>query len=100
MRSCLVSDQALPTRLSTSTAPISCGAEDMLYGAKEIATFIRRTERQTVWLLESGRLPAFKVGSGWRMRPSAYDTFIEKLEQDAMAQALERANKRKSQQRA
>jgi hypothetical protein len=39
--------------------------EDILWGAAEIAAAIKRTVRQTNWLLERGQLPAKKVGNRW-----------------------------------
>jgi hypothetical protein len=36
-----------------------------LWGAKAIAAVINRSERQTFYLLEQGRLDADKVGATW-----------------------------------
>jgi len=38
---------------------------DIVWGAAAIAAVIRRTERQAYYLLESGALPARKVGAQW-----------------------------------
>jgi hypothetical protein len=38
---------------------------DLLWGVQSIANEIDRTERQTFHLLETGRLPARKVGGRW-----------------------------------
>jgi hypothetical protein len=39
--------------------------DDILWGAKAIAEEIKRTERQTSYLLETGRLPGKKIGGRW-----------------------------------
>lgn len=38
---------------------------DVLWGVGEISTFIKRTKRQTYYLLEHGMIPARKVGGLW-----------------------------------
>lgn len=38
---------------------------DLVWGAKAIGQEINRNARQTYWLLESGRLPAKKIGDQW-----------------------------------
>jgi hypothetical protein len=38
---------------------------DLVWGAEAIAEVIKRTRRQTFHLLESGELPAKKVGGRW-----------------------------------
>ncbi|MCI5073961.1 DNA-binding protein [Oricola sp.] len=40
-------------------------ADDIVWGASEIAKVIGRTDRQTFHLLTSGQLPAKKVGDRW-----------------------------------
>jgi hypothetical protein len=60
-------------------------------GAKAIAAHIRLPVRQTNYLLECGRLPAFKMGRIWNMRPSAYQKLIEQLEAEAMSAASKAA---------
>ncbi len=39
--------------------------EDLVWGVKAISETIGLTERQTLYLLETGRLPAKKVGRRW-----------------------------------
>jgi hypothetical protein len=62
----------------------------MLDGGAEIADFLGESPRQTQHLLETGQLPAFKLGQGakckWRMRRSTYLAHIERLEAEAMLQ--------------
>lgn len=62
-------------------------ADDMLDGAKEIAAYTGDDVRRVNHLLETGRLPAFKMGKRWRMRKSTYLRYIEKLEAEALAAA-------------
>jgi hypothetical protein len=38
---------------------------DLLWGARAIAQAIGRSERQAFYLLETGQLPARKVGATW-----------------------------------
>jgi hypothetical protein len=38
---------------------------DLLWGVRPIAKEIKRSDRQTYYMLENGRLPAQKVGSLW-----------------------------------
>lgn len=38
---------------------------ELIWGAAEIARFIKRTNRQTYHMLNSGQLPAKKVGEHW-----------------------------------
>jgi hypothetical protein len=40
-------------------------AVDVLWGARAIAKYINRSERQTYFLLEEGHLPGRKVGGTW-----------------------------------
>ena len=56
-----------------------------LRGVHAIAEHIKQTHRQTSYLLEHGRLPGFKIGEAWFMRPSTYRALVEKLEAEAMA---------------
>jgi hypothetical protein len=38
---------------------------DVIWGCAEIAAFIKRTNRQTLYMLEMGFIPARKVGGKW-----------------------------------
>jgi hypothetical protein len=51
-------------------------ADDLVWGCKAIAIEIGRTERQIFWLLESGALPAKKIGGRWCARRSALCHFF------------------------
>src|SRR5271166_4605464 len=43
-------------------------SDDMIWGVAGIAKYIGRTERATFHLLETGQLPAGKLGSRWWAR--------------------------------
>ena len=75
------------SQLFPSSAQTGAVAEDTLQGTSAIAFYIGKTERQTSHLLENSQLPAFKIGNGWHMRKSTYAAFIERKEQEAIAQA-------------
>lgn len=60
-------------------------ADDLLKGAAEIAAFTGFAKRRVNYLLETKRLPAFKVGGRWQMRKSTFRRYIEKLEASAAA---------------
>ena len=55
-------------------------ADDTLEGAVPIAKFIGKPVRRTQYLLETKRLPAFKLGGKWQMRKSTYRKYVEVLE--------------------
>lgn len=40
-------------------------ALELIWGVREIAKLIRRNERQTFHLLETGQIPGKKVGGRW-----------------------------------
>ncbi|WP_245468424.1 DNA-binding protein [Mesorhizobium sp. M1E.F.Ca.ET.063.01.1.1] len=47
------------------TERVNSQAIDLVWGAKAIGLEINRSPRQTYWLLESGRVPAKKIGDQW-----------------------------------
>jgi len=54
---------------------------DVLNGAEAIAAFLNQTERRIYHLLETGKLPAFKLGDRkWQARKSSLRRHIEALE--------------------
>ncbi len=59
-------------------------ADDTLEGAAKIAAHIGKSIRQTNYLLETKRLPAFKIGDRWHMRKSRYEQFVAQLEAQAI----------------
>ena len=59
---------------------------DWAKGAAQIACVIDRDERAALHLCYTGKLPAFKLGGKWCMRPSAFFRHIARLEDAATAQ--------------
>jgi hypothetical protein len=53
---------------------------DLLWGAEEIGKFIGRTPMQTSYMLESGVLPAKKIGSYWVAERGALARFFMETE--------------------
>ncbi len=53
---------------------------DLLYGARKIGAFLGISARKTYYLLETGALPAFKLGKQWCARKSSLLEFIAQLE--------------------
>lgn len=51
-------------------------ALDLLWGAEEIAEFIKRSRMATYHLLKNGRLPARKVGENWCASREALRKFL------------------------
>ena len=60
-------------------------ADDLMIGTKTIASELGVSIRQAFYLLESGRLPAFKIGSRWVVRRSTLRTFLDDLERTSKA---------------
>lgn len=53
-------------KLASSGAPsLAPSTEDIVWEVANIAKIIGRSERQTFYLLQSGQLPARKVGGRW-----------------------------------
>jgi hypothetical protein len=53
------------------------GNIDLLWGCRAIADFIGRRERQVFHLLETGQLPARKVGATWVAQRRKLREFFE-----------------------
>lgn len=51
-------------------------SEDILT-IKEVAEYLKVTERTLYRLAQEGRIPAFKVGVAWRFRRSDIDSWIK-----------------------
>lgn len=43
---------------------------DIRHGIKALASYIRKTERQTYYLVITGKIPARRIGGGWSWSPS------------------------------
>jgi hypothetical protein len=52
---------------------------DLVWGAEEIAKVIGRNQRQTFCLLDSGKLPAKKVGGRWVASRKKLKEFFEEI---------------------
>jgi hypothetical protein len=62
---------------------------DVLNGAEAIAAFLNQTERRIYHLLETGKLPAFKLGDRkWQARKSSLRRHIEALEAKSGGEAM------------
>jgi hypothetical protein len=55
-------------------------AEDLMIGAKPIASFLGVPVRQVFYMAESGQLPMFKIGGKWAGRKSTITAHITRLE--------------------
>lgn len=58
--------------------------EDLLSGVDEIASYIGQPKRRIYHLLETGQLPAFKLGGRWTARRSTILLKIKKMESVAV----------------
>ena len=59
-----------------TTAPTPELGADLIWEVTEIAKEIRRSPRQTHYILSSGKLPGFKVGGRWCTSRSALREFF------------------------
>jgi hypothetical protein len=57
--------------------------EDLIRGASKISEELGEPLRRTYYLLETGQLPAWKMGSRWYLRRSALVEHFHRLEQEA-----------------
>ncbi|UPJ99465.1 helix-turn-helix domain-containing protein [Bradyrhizobium sp. 172] len=55
-------------------------ADDLMIGAKPIATELGVPLRQAFYLLETGKIPGFKIGAKWAARKSTLKAFVDNLE--------------------
>jgi hypothetical protein len=70
MASLQMLELAMTTKTKSKFNPEAVDRLDLpLWGAKEIAVTIRRTERATRRLLDLGMLPATKIGGHWTSTP-------------------------------
>ena len=51
---------------------------DEIMTIKDIATYLKVTEKTIYRLLSNSKLPAFKVGGAWRFRKAEIDNWISK----------------------
>ena len=57
--------------------------EDILT-IKEVAEYLKVTERTLYRLAQEGRIPAFKVGASWRFKRADIDAWIENQKPNAI----------------
>lgn len=50
---------------------------------KEVAEYLKLTEKTAYRLAADGKIPGFKVGGAWRFRRSEIDEWIERKTQEA-----------------
>jgi len=65
---------------SVSTSLIVYGAVDIyadILTIKEVAKYLKVTERTLYRLAQEGKIPAFKVGGSWRFKHLDIDAWIE-----------------------
>ena len=57
-------------------------AEDEILTLKEVADYLKLTERTLYRLTQDGTLPGFKVGNSWRFRVRDIEAWIEAQKAD------------------
>lgn len=55
---------------------------DKIMTIKELATYLKVTEKSIYRLLSNSKLPAFKVGGTWRFRREEIDKWIKAQEKE------------------
>jgi excisionase family DNA binding protein len=55
---------------------------DEIMTIKELAAYLKVTEKSLYRLLSNGKLPAFKVGGAWRFRREEIDKWIKTQEKE------------------
>ena len=53
---------------------------------KEVAAYLRLTEKTAYRLAAEGKLPGFKIGGSWRFRKSEIDEWIKTQEANVMGE--------------
>lgn len=64
------------TNLATSRHFLYVEKIDLLWGARDIAAALGRTERSVFHMLEAGALPARKIGGRWCVSRKALAAFF------------------------
>ncbi len=70
-------------------------ADDILT-IREIADYLKITERTLYRLAQEGKIPAFRVGSAWRFRRGDLDQWIRNQSQPAPGGEDQSAGKRRT----
>ncbi len=55
---------------------------------KEVAVYLKITEKTAYRLVAEGKIPGFKVGGAWRFRLDQVDTWITEQEAEAKRQGM------------
>ena len=58
---------------------------DQILTLKEVAEYLKLTEKTAYRLAAEGKLPGFKVGGSWRFRQSDIENWINKQAQEIEA---------------
>jgi hypothetical protein len=61
-------------------------SDDLMIGAKAIGEHMGVSERQAFHMLETKRIPGFKLGNKWAGRKSTLNDHFARLEQAASSQ--------------
>jgi excisionase family DNA binding protein len=62
-------------------------SEDQILTIKQVADYLKVTERTIYRLAAAKKIPAFKVGGSWRFRTADIDSWIAAQSQDVEGQA-------------
>lgn len=54
--------------------------DDKIMTVRQVAEYLKLTEKTTYKLVSEGKIPGFKVGGSWRFRESEIDGWIKKQE--------------------
>lgn len=54
---------------------------DQILTLKEVAAYLKLTEKTAYRLASEGKLPGFKVGGSWRFKREDLESWIEKQKQ-------------------
>ena len=54
---------------------------DQILTLKEVAAYLKLTEKTAYRLASDGKLPGFKVGGSWRFKREDLESWIEKQKQ-------------------
>ncbi len=70
----------MPNSIIKHSHTVARIGEDLIRGAAAISEELGEPLRRTYYLLESGQLPAWKMGSRWYVRRSALIAYFRRLE--------------------
>ena len=76
--------------------PASLGSGEILV-IKQVAEYLKVTERTIYRLAAAKKIPAFKVGGTWRFSRTDIDSWIRQQSMEAMPAKLQKGSARKTQ---